>query len=87
MLKKIYRAIVLAQTASAAVKVVACMTDAQLSDVGIIRSQFPVEAMKVIEAEFARKDIESLENMGQNEKIAVIMFFPQLLIQRPSNLI
>ena len=37
------------------------MTDAQLSDVGIIRSQFPVVAMKVVEAEFARKDIESLE--------------------------
>ena len=52
---------VLTQTASAAVKVVDRMTDAQLSDVGIIRSQFPVEAMKVVEAEFARKDIESLE--------------------------
>ena len=61
MLKKIYRAIVLAQTASAAVKVVERMTDAQLSDVGIIRGQFPVEAMKVVEAEFARKYIEGLE--------------------------
>jgi len=37
MLKKIYRAIVLAQTASAAVKAVERMTDAQLLDVGIIR--------------------------------------------------
>ena len=50
MLKKIYRAIVLAQTASAAVKVVERMTDAQLLDVGIIRGQFPVEAMKVVES-------------------------------------
>ena len=55
MLKKIYRAIVLAQTASAAVKVVARMTDAQLSDIGIIRSQFPVGAMSIVEAEFASR--------------------------------
>jgi uncharacterized protein YjiS (DUF1127 family) len=61
MLKKIYQAIVLAQTASAAVKVVARLTDAQLSDIGIIRSQFPIVAMKVVEAEFAHKDVESLE--------------------------
>ena len=37
------------------------MTDAQLSDIGIIRSQFPVVAMSIVEAEFASKDIESLE--------------------------
>ena len=39
MLKKIYRAIVLAQTASAAVKVVARMTDAQLSDIGSLEKR------------------------------------------------
>jgi uncharacterized protein YjiS (DUF1127 family) len=83
MLKKIYRAIVLAQTASAAVKVVARMTDAQLSDIGIIRSQFPVVAMNIVEAEFARKDIESLEkrNSGESSSLSAATLLNHAFLQ------
>ena len=61
MLKKIYRAMVMARAGSAAVKIVENMTDAQLQDIGISRSKFPVEAMKAVEADFAQKDSETQE--------------------------
>jgi hypothetical protein len=35
------------------------MTDAQLADIGVSRSQFPIEVMQQIEADFARKDMET----------------------------
>ena len=59
MLKKMYRTIIKARAASAAIKVVESMTDALLLDIGISRSKFPVEAMKAVEADFARKDLEN----------------------------
>jgi|TARA_B100000780_G_scaffold86181_1_gene59234 hypothetical protein len=61
MLKKIYRAMVMAHAGSTAVKIVEHMTDAQLQDIGISRSKFPVEAMKAVEADFAQKDSETQE--------------------------
>ena len=61
MLKKIYRAMVMAHGGSTAVKIVEHMTDAQLQDIGISRSKFPVEAMKAVEADFAQKDSETQE--------------------------
>jgi len=58
MLKQIYRSIVAARAGSAAANEVGNMTDAQLADIGVSRSHYPLEAMKEIEADFARKDLE-----------------------------
>jgi len=58
MFKQIYRSIVTARAGSTAANVVVSMTDAQLADIGVSRSHYPLEAMKEIEADFARKDIE-----------------------------
>ena len=67
MFKKIYRAMVVAQAGSAAVKLAERMTDDELLDIGIIRGRFPLEAMKKVEADFAQKDIESAKK--RNAKV------------------
>jgi len=59
MFKKLYRGIILGRAASAAYRTVQYMTDAQLADIGVSRSQFPIEVMQQIEADFARKDMET----------------------------
>ena len=58
MLKQIYRSIVTARAGSTEANEVGNMTDAQLADIGVSRSHCPLEAMKEIEADFARKDME-----------------------------
>ena len=58
MLKKIYRALVAGRAASAAYRTVQYMTDAQLADIGVNRSRFPLEVMQRIEVDFARKDMD-----------------------------
>ena len=60
MLKKICIGMVVARVGSAAAHVVCNMTDRQLTDAGIDRQTFPMEAMKRMEAEFAAKDSETL---------------------------
>ena len=67
MFKKIYRAMVVAQAGSAAVKLAERMTDDELLDIGIIRGRFPLETMKKVEADFAQKDIESAKK--RNAKV------------------
>ena len=59
MFKKLYRGIILGRAASAAYRTIQYMTDAQLADIGVSRSQFPIEVMQQIEADFARKDMET----------------------------
>ena len=59
MFKKLYRGIILGRAASAAYRTIQYMTDAQLADIGVRRSQFPIEVMQQIEADFARKDMET----------------------------
>ena len=59
MFKKLYRGIILGRAASAAYRTIQYMTDAQLADIGVNRSQFPIEVMQQIEADFARKDMET----------------------------
>ena len=58
MLKKFYRAMVVARAGSAAAHVALNMTDKQLADAGIDRRTFPLGAMKRMEAEFAEKDAQ-----------------------------
>ena len=58
MLKKFYRAMVIARAGSAAAHVALNITDKQLADAGIDRRTFPLEAMTRIEAEFAKKDAQ-----------------------------
>jgi len=69
MFKKLYRGIVLGRAASAAYKTVQYMTDAQLADIGVRRSQYPLKVMEQIEADFARKDMEA--QSSQNFKVAL----------------
>ena len=42
MLKKLYRGIIIGRVASAAYKTVQYMSDAQLADIGVSRSQYQV---------------------------------------------
>jgi hypothetical protein len=56
MLKKIYRAMILAKAVSAAMKTLQNSTDAQLAEAGIDRTTYALYVMKQIEAEFAQKD-------------------------------
>lgn len=67
MLKEIYRAISIRLEGSTADNVVGHMTDAQLADIGVIRSHYSLEAMNEIEADFARKNMEG--QAYQNPKI------------------
>jgi hypothetical protein len=69
MFKKLYRGIVLGRAASAAYKTVQYMTDAQLADIGVRRSKYPLKVMEQIEADFARKDMEA--QSSQNFKVAI----------------
>ncbi len=69
MLKKLYRAFVVGRAASAAYKTVQYMTDAQLADIGVNRSRFPLEVMQQIEADFAKKDMETQARQNSNVSI------------------
>ena len=64
MFKKLYRGMILGRTASAAYKTVQYMSDAQLADIGVSRSQYPLKVMQQIEADFARKDMETQANQN-----------------------
>ena len=59
MLNKLYRGIIIGRAATAAYKTVQYMSDAQLADIGVSRSQYPLKVMQQIEADFARKDMET----------------------------
>jgi hypothetical protein len=59
MLKKIYRAMILAKAVSAAMKTLQNSTDAQLADAGIDRTTYALNVMKQIEAEFYKKDAKA----------------------------
>ena len=66
MLKKFYRALVVGRAASAAYRTVQYMTDAQLADIGVNRSRFPLEVMQRIEADFQRKDMNAQADQNFN---------------------
>ena len=56
MLRKIYRAMALAQAASAANQMLLHVSDRQLDDMGISRSDFVQECMNKVIADFAAQD-------------------------------
>ena len=56
MLKKIYRAIALAQAASAANQLLNSVSARQLNDMGISRATFVAETKAMLKAEFAAQD-------------------------------
>ena len=64
MLKKIYRAMVLAQAASAANRTAAYLTDHQLQDWGYTRSTFAAETVAQIKAELDAVDQAKVANTG-----------------------
>ena len=64
MLKKIYRAMVLAQAASAANRTAAYLTDHQLQDWGYTRGTFAAETVAQIKAEFDTADQAKTANAG-----------------------
>ena len=66
MLKKLYRGFIVGRAASAAHKTVQYMSDAQLADIGVSRSQYPLNVMQQIEADFARKDVAAQSNQHSN---------------------
>ena len=74
MLKQIYRSIVTTLAGSTEANKVGNMTDAQLADIGVSRSHYSLEAMKEIEADFARKDLE-----GQAKRSLNIIMNPNLV--------
>ena len=69
MLKKIYRALVAGRAASSAYRTVQYMTDAQLADIGVNRSRFPLEVMQRIEADFQRKDMNAQADQNFNVSV------------------
>ena len=64
MFKKLYRGMILGRAASTAYKTVQYMSDAHLADIGVSRSQYPLQVMQQIEADFARKDMETQANQN-----------------------
>ena len=64
MFKKLYRGIILGRAASAAYRTIQYMTDAQLADIGVSRSQYPLKVMQQIEEDFTRKDMETQANQN-----------------------
>ena len=69
MFKTLYRGIIIGRAASAAYKTVQYMSDAQLADIGVSRSQYPLKVMQQIEADFAQKDMETQANQNFNVSI------------------
>ena len=59
MLRKIYRAIILAQAASAANRTLATMSDRILDDIGQSRSSFAKSVVESVRKELDREDIEA----------------------------
>ena len=56
MFTSVYRAIVVAQSASAASRILMHVSDRQLADMGISKDTFVAEAVARVKAEFAAKD-------------------------------
>ena len=70
MLRKIYRAISVGQAAVAANRLLQTVSDRQLDDMGISRSDFVQECMNKVIADFAAQDTaeanKSVRNMVDN---------------------
>lgn len=70
MLKKIYRAVAVGQAAVAANRLLQTVSDRQLDDMGISRSDFVQECMNKVIADFAAQDAaeanKSVRNMVDN---------------------
>ncbi|MDA9240426.1 hypothetical protein N9P31_02060 [bacterium] len=64
MLKKIYRAMVLAQASSAANRTAAYLSDHQLNDWGYTRGSFAAAMVAQVEAEFDAADKAQAANAG-----------------------
>ena len=64
MLRKIYKAMVLAQSASAANRTAAYLTDRQLQEWGYTRSCFAAEMVAQVKAELDAADIAKAANAG-----------------------
>ena len=64
MLKKIYRAMVLAQASSAANRTAAYLSDRQLSDWGYTRGSFAAAVVAQVKADFDAADKTQVANAG-----------------------
>ena len=64
MLRKLYKAMVLAQAASAANRTAAYLTDHQLQDWGYTRSTFAAETVAQIKADFDTADQAKVTKSG-----------------------
>lgn len=64
MLRKIYKAVVLAQLASAANRTAAYLTDHQLQDWGYTRSTFAAEMVAQVQTELDAADQAKIANAG-----------------------
>ena len=69
MFQKLYRGLIVGRAATASYRTVQYMSDAQLADIGISRSQYPLEVMQQIEADFARKDMKIQADQNVNVPI------------------
>ena len=66
MLKKIYRAIAVGQAAVAANRLLQTVSDRQLDDMGISRSDFVQECMNKVIADFAAQDASEANKSVRN---------------------
>ena len=66
MLKKIYRAVAVGQAAVAAIRLLQTVSDRQLDDMGISRSDFVQECMNKVIADFAAQDAAKANKYVRN---------------------
>lgn len=66
MLRKIYRAIAIGQAAVAASRLLQTVSDRQLDDMGISRSDFVQECMNKVIADFAAQDAAEANKSVRN---------------------
>ena len=67
MLRRIYRAIILAQAASAANRTLVTMSDRILDDIGQSRDSFAKNVVESVRKELDRKDTEAAEKKLANK--------------------
>ena len=73
MLKKIYKAMVLSRTASAANDALRTLSDSQLNDVGLSRASFVSEIVNSV-----RADLDNAENRMSTRDMISVLINPNL---------
>ncbi|MAB85666.1 hypothetical protein N9U01_01560 [Paracoccaceae bacterium] len=73
MLKKIYKAMVLSRTASAANDALRTLSDSQLNDIGLSRASFVSEIVNSV-----RADLDNAENRMSTRDMISVLINPNL---------